>query len=150
MPIRPPFALAEERFIEACTRCDDCIRVCQPGIMVRGDGGFPEIDFSRGGCTFCDACADACHFGAFGTERGERRLNFVAEATTACLDRKGVACRLCENWCPEDAIRFRPMIGGRSEVIINRARCTGCGACVEPCPAAAMSMIDSVEERMPA
>ncbi len=152
VPIRPPFALAEERFTDVCSRCDDCLRVCEPGVLVRGDGGFPEIVFSRGGCTFCGACADACQVGAFDTERGEPRLTVTATVTPTCLDRRGISCRLCESWCAEDAIRFRPMVGGLSDVIIDRARCTGCGACVAPCPAAAIAMTQSPskEERMPA
>lgn len=45
--LRPPGALAEPAFLDACTRCGDCIRACPAQcITVRGDEGpasFPHI-----------------------------------------------------------------------------------------------------------
>ena len=48
MPLRPPWALREREFAQRCTRCDACNDACPTGIIVRGQGGFPEVDFSRG------------------------------------------------------------------------------------------------------
>ncbi|MGB5251654.1 MAG: 4Fe-4S dicluster domain-containing protein, partial [Sedimenticolaceae bacterium] len=53
-----PWAVAA--FCDLCRRCDDCIRACEESVVVRGDGGFPTVDFNRGGCSFCGACAHAC------------------------------------------------------------------------------------------
>ncbi len=58
-PQRPPWALAEALFINACSRCGDCVPVCPTRIIVIVRG-FPEVDFKRGECTFCGACAAAC------------------------------------------------------------------------------------------
>ena len=70
-PLRPPWALAEPAFLEACTRCDACRAACPEGILVRGSGGFPLVDFQRGECTFCGRCAAACEDGAL-TRPGAR------------------------------------------------------------------------------
>ena len=57
-----PWAVAE--FTAACERCDDCIKACEESVLVAGDGGYPTVDFDRGGCTFCGACVRACQHGA--------------------------------------------------------------------------------------
>ena len=51
--IRPPWSVNEADFTDKCTRCGDCILVCETQIIVKGDGGFPEIQFDKGECTFC-------------------------------------------------------------------------------------------------
>ena len=57
-PLRPPYS-TNTSIIDACTCCGACVAACHEGIVVRGDGGFPEVDFSRGECTFCADCAQA-------------------------------------------------------------------------------------------
>jgi ferredoxin-type protein NapF len=137
VPQRPPGARAEADFTEACTRCDDCIRACPQAILVRGRGGFPSVDFTLGGCTFCGACAAACTTGAFALPATAWQLR--ATIGPGCVETKGVACRLCQDPCEANAIRFRPAPGGRYEPAITPA-CTGCGTCVALCPAAAITI----------
>lgn len=57
-----------------------------------------------------------------------------------CLARAGIHCRSCGDACPEAAIRFRPRLGAPPLPEVGPARCTGCGACVEVCPAGAVSL----------
>jgi ferredoxin-type protein NapF len=64
----------------------------------------------------------------------------VAAVTSACLEARGIACRACEIACDEDALRFRPIGGGKSLLSIATDRCTGCGACLTPCPARALTL----------
>lgn len=141
-PIRPPWSRAEAEFVDLCSRCDDCIDACPQGVLRRGDGGFPQLDVSRAGCTFCGRCADACEEGAFATPRGEP-WSVAAAVAQNCVESRGVSCRLCEGWCESDAIRFRPLAGGRATVIVEQGACTGCGACVAPCPVGAISLVRS-------
>jgi ferredoxin-type protein NapF len=58
LAIRLPWVINEQYFIDDCTQCGDCITSCEEKIIVKGDGGFPEIDFSKGECTFCQKCID--------------------------------------------------------------------------------------------
>ena len=64
-PLRPPWSVAEDIFTDVCTRCGECLAACPEKILIRGDGGFPGVDFQRGECTFCRACVDACPEPAF-------------------------------------------------------------------------------------
>jgi len=137
-PQRPPWALAETLFLRACTRCLECIPVCPTGILIVS-GGYPEVNFTRGHCTFCGACAKACRPGAL--QDSETQIwpwPIKAQVATHCLPQRGVECRVCGEHCEASAIRFSPRAGGPPIPEIDEAACTGCGACVAPCPAAAI------------
>jgi ferredoxin-type protein NapF len=137
-PSRPPWAVAEDRFVEQCTRCGDCVGACPRGLIRARDGGFPEIAFEHRGCTFCRACLEACDAHALDA----RKPAFMARVTVAehCLARNRVECRACGDACDERALRFVPALGGISRFVVGVERCTGCGACVASCPVGAISM----------
>jgi ferredoxin-type protein NapF len=141
--IRPPWALAEEAFIARCTRCAACIKVCPSGVIVKGRGDYPRIDFARGECTFCGECVAACRDGAL--QRSEDRPPWTVKAVIGarCLARQDVVCRTCGDACGLQAIRFRPRLGGASWPELDTQACTGCGACVSVCPATAIAMANS-------
>jgi len=126
-----PWAVAA--FTGLCSRCDDCIRACEASILVRGDGGFPTTDFTRGGCTFCGACADACKQGALDRRRGAA-WRLKAAIGSDCLSARGITCRACGDACDGRAIRFQLQPGGRAVPGLDPALCTGCGSCVAICP----------------
>ncbi len=132
--LRPPWALAESSFVSACTRCNACIEACPAQIVVAGDGGFPEIDFQRGECSFCRACLEACIPAALRMQDGARPWCNLAVIGETCLTRENVVCRSCGDLCAAGAIRFRPQLGQAARPEIDPALCTGCGACVAPCP----------------
>jgi len=56
-----------------------------------------------------------------------------------CLARRGVVCQSCGDACPERAIRFSLQRGGAPLPAVDETRCTGCGACLEVCPADAIA-----------
>jgi len=56
----PPWSINEQRFVDLCSRCDDCIKACPQHILVKNDQGFPVVDFSLAACTFCAQCSDVC------------------------------------------------------------------------------------------
>jgi ferredoxin-type protein NapF len=136
--MRPPWARPEPSFIALCTRCDACIRQCETGIILKGSGGYPEIDFNRGECTFCERCVTACDAGALSNEGDAAPWSQVAQINEMCLAMRGVECHSCDENCPNDAIRFRPQLGRVSQPEINTEYCTACGACVKGCPAKAI------------
>ena len=140
-PQRPPWALAEEGFLDACSRCGDCIPVCPTRIIVVVRG-YPEVDFKRGECTFCGACALACKDGALPRATGQAiPWAIKAQIGPGCLARQGVECRVCGDHCPVAAIRFSPRLGGPPVAEVEAGSCTGCGACVAPCPVTAISLV---------
>jgi len=144
-PLRPPWALAEEDFGTLCSRCGDCLRACPTGILVSGEGGFPIVDFSRGECTFCGDCVTACMPGALRRDEGRAAWNHRAQIGEACLAQRGVECRICGEACGASAIRFRPRLGGVALPQLDEVACTGCGACLAPCPTQALVLTPGVE-----
>ena len=69
--LRPPGALLpDERFLAACTGCNDCVEVCPVDCIYEGEDQYyihPEE------CIDCGLCIDACPVNALKTEGIERR-----------------------------------------------------------------------------
>ncbi|HEY6815314.1 MAG TPA: ferredoxin-type protein NapF, partial [Croceibacterium sp.] len=127
------------RFRQACTGCGDCIAACPERVLAPGEGGFPTFDPALGECLFCGECVTACESRALDPLRLDRPWQLEAAVSAGCLARNGVTCFACRDACGESAIRFRPALGGAVPEI-DAARCTGCGACVGPCPVTAISL----------
>ena len=132
---RPPGAGAG--FETLCTQCGDCARACPEGILLRDGDGFPVLDPRAGGCSFCGACTAACPSGAL---VADRPFPWRVTLGPGCLSGAGTGCRICEDHCDAAAIRFRPALGGRATPAIDPAACTGCGACIAPCPTGALTL----------
>lgn len=142
-PIRPPWAIDEETFIDRCTRCDDCAQACPEKIITRGPAGFPAIDFRRGECTFCGDCAAACKPQALHMPRDatpDTAWSIKAVIQPGCLALRRIECRVCGEQCEARAIRFRLAAGAVATPSIDSDLCSGCGACVAPCPVEAISV----------
>ena len=142
-PLRPPWVLDPGSFTLACTRCGACTERCPEQIVRPGDGGFPEIDFSRGECTFCGECTLDCEAQLF-LSRADQQIpawTYTARIDPdTCLASQGVHCRSCEDYCEPQAIRFPARAGGVPQPVLETATCTGCGACVAPCPPRAIAV----------
>ncbi len=141
--IRPPWAAEEAEFLSLCSRCDDCQKACPDSIIHAGDGGFPAINFKHGECTFCGDCVRACKTGALSPSGMKSELppwQLTPSIKDNCLALNRVVCRSCAEQCEQQAIRFRPAPGGVSRPELNNEQCNGCGACVGPCPVAAIEL----------
>lgn len=135
---RPPGAVAPDEFESVCTRCGDCLRACPDGLLAAGEAGFPVYEATRGECSFCGDCSRACGTGALLPER-IADWPWRAQVGATCLSAVGVVCLACRDACAPAAIRFPPG-AGLGAPAIDTGRCTGCGACVAACPAAALSL----------
>lgn len=161
--LRPPGSLSEERFLDQCIRCDDCVRVCpdnvlQPLGFERGLDGLwtPVVRPDWAGCEpSCNACGQACPTGAIRAlpieEKRHARIGLAAVDATTCLPWAGhEACQLCVDACRDagyDAIEFRkahvevgadgaPVEGsGFDAPEVDAAKCVGCGLCQSRCVA---------------
>ncbi|MBV7299418.1 ferredoxin-type protein NapF [Enterovibrio paralichthyis] len=134
-----PWIAGWQQFTSGCTRCGDCVRACEEKIIAVGDGGFPTVDFTKGECTFCYACAESCPEGLFQPETSTPWQQHVAIGD-ACLAKKGVECRSCSDACEMGAIKFQLQLGKVAQPVITVSDCTGCGACVSPCPVNAIAI----------
>ncbi|MEQ9491018.1 MAG: ferredoxin-type protein NapF [Alphaproteobacteria bacterium] len=140
-PFRPPWT--DETLLDSrCTGCGDCLRACPENVLKPGAGGYPVFDPFAGSreCTFCGECAAACNEDVFVTFR-DPPWNIAAVLNEeTCLAHRDIHCESCRDVCAEQAIRFRPRIGGPPTPTLEEAVCTGCGACISSCPANALSL----------
>lgn len=146
-PIRMPWLVDEATFTQTCTRCGDCLAACPEHIIVKGSGGFPQLSFSQGECTFCAECVNVCTQPLFQATDNEPWHQSAQIDTTLCMTFNGVMCRSCEDSCEPIAIRFRPALGGIAQPAVNLDSCNGCGACIRTCPTQAISVKRSQESR---
>lgn len=152
LPQRPPWALAESDFTDHCTRCRECISACEEEIIVIGDGGFPEVDFSRGECTFCEACIETCAQqaqrsnspAALAKIEGHKPFNFNIQIDDSCLAKQKTHCQSCKDVCDTDAITMPwpkdASLGAIQTPEIHIEDCTSCGACISTCPSESISI----------
>ncbi len=147
-PLRPPWALSEELFLEKCTGCGDCIPACPGNLVSEGRGKYPQLDFSKGGCDFCRECVDVCKPGALHYDETADPIPWNLKATIlpSCLSLNAVMCRSCGDACDVRAIRFRLEPGGVAKPVLDQEQCTGCGECFAVCPIKAVK-ISSIQPR---
>ncbi|NOX43558.1 MAG: ferredoxin-type protein NapF [Gammaproteobacteria bacterium] len=139
--VRLPWLKSAALFYKNCTQCAECIRACPERIVKKADGGYPAIDFKFGECTFCGECAQACPQELFETHINRKSWAFIAKVEQACLTLHQVSCRSCQDSCAYGAIKFELVLGMIPRPEINDQLCTGCGACVAPCPSFAIEIV---------
>lgn len=148
-PVRPPWSIEESHFTDTCSRCHECIQHCPEGIIVKGAGGFPEVDFSLGECSFCGECVNHCKPKAlYRLSDDDPAWQVKAFIGNTCIAHQGVFCVSCKEQCEAEAIIMHHGDLSIPYPIIDTDRCTGCGACYQPCPIAAIELhpIDEQEE----
>ena len=125
---------------EQCTRCQHCLSACETNIIIKGDGGFPTVDFSIDECTFCYQCATSCPEDLF-RPKSEAPWHISATTNTHCLANNNVECRSCQDICEPLAIQFTLKSGQVAQPQFSSELCSGCGACVSICPTQAIQII---------
>ncbi|MET4694532.1 ferredoxin-type protein NapF [Endozoicomonas lisbonensis] len=138
-PVRPPWSISENIFLDTCIRCTECIERCPNGLLKKGSGGFPEVDFSRASCNFCGECQKACTVGAL-TDSAKSPWTLKPVIGEACLAKAGVYCRTCAETCDDEVIEFRLRANGMAEPDVNTDLCRGCGECSSSCPVIAIEL----------
>lgn len=142
LSLRPPGAIAEPEFLNACSQCGDCIKACPEHILIAGETGYVEVDFSENGCTACNQCIDACATGAL-RKQETPRVAGIATIGDSCLAKKQISCQSCRDACEDSAIRFDLTRATPTPEVITE-KCSGCGFCVAICPATTV-VVEPVE-----
>jgi len=154
-PITPPGSLSAQNFHQHCTGCQLCVAQC-PNHVLRPSTGLmtlmqPEMSYERGYCRpECNRCSEVCPAGAIRPISNEEKSSiqlghavWVKENCVAITD--GVECGNCARHCPTGAIQMVPLDPddelGAYVPAVNEAKCIGCGACENLCPARPFSAI---------
>ena len=154
-PITPPGALSARHFAQHCTGCQLCVAQC-PNHVLRPSTGLmtlmqPMMSFERGYCRpECNRCAEVCPTDAIRPITVEEKTStqvghavWIKKNCVAVNDH--VDCDNCARHCPTGAIEMVPLDPddelGAYVPAINEAKCIGCGACEDLCPARPFSAI---------
>ncbi|MFP4497890.1 MAG: 4Fe-4S binding protein [Vulcanimicrobiota bacterium] len=144
--IRPPGAMPEKDFDNACIRCGECMKTCitgglQPTLLEAGIAGVmtPRLIPSAGHCERdCDMCQQACPTGAIQPFTLEDKPNI--KIGTARINRNACIawyrdefCLVCDEHCPYKAVYWKK-IDGRLRPFVDETKCVGCGFCENKCP----------------
>ncbi|OUN58290.1 4Fe-4S binding protein [Alistipes sp. An66] len=154
-PLVPPGARSLRDFLTHCTACQLCVTVC-PNRVLRPSGDLmrlmkPEMSYERGYCRpECTKCSEVCPTNAIHlTEFCEKSSIQIGHAVwipeNCVVNTDGVSCNNCERHCPVAAIRMVPRNPDDPQSpripTVDEARCIGCGACENLCPARPFSAI---------
>lgn len=142
--LRPPYAKDETLFLKECVNCETkCDTVCEEEIIKIATDGTPYIDFSTGGCTYCDECAKICEHNVLDIEHKTYFNALIDIDKTKCMSWNHTMCFSCKDPCLDNAIDFKAMF--MPEINDN---CTSCGFCISRCPVDAIT-IQIIKEKQP-
>ncbi len=145
--LRPPGAIKEIDFLNACSRCGVCVNVCPvqciqidlSGVVGRG---APYIDPDVKACAVCQslACMNQCPSGALlPTPLVDIDMGTAVWREETCVrTANGEDCTICADHCPlgTAAIEIR-----ERQVVVKPLGCIGCGVCQQDCPTSPKSIL---------
>jgi polyferredoxin len=155
--IRPPGALPEEKFLQKCIKCGECMKACptnalQPALSEAGPEGIwtPILVPKIGYCEYyCSLCTQVCPTGAIKALTVEEKIK--VKIGLAWVDKNrcipydlGTPCIVCEEHCPTSPKAIKLV---KTEVLLPDGTlktpaapvivtdlCIGCGICETKCP----------------
>ena len=131
--LRPPGAVAEELFLERCTQCGDCAKVCPYGsITFHPQNGTPVIFADQMPCYLCEdmPCIAACATEALLPVEGREQIRMGLAVVSHRVCTAGQGCHACASKCPTDALS---MDFDTQRLVVTAERCVGCGLCEQVC-----------------
>ena len=154
-PLTPPGSRSATNMARRCTGCQLCVSEC-PNNVLRPSTDLlhlmqPVMSYERGYCRpECTRCSEVCPTGAIEKvaheEKSSVQIGHAVWIKKNCIPlTDGVECGNCARHCPSGAIEMVPSDPDdeTSAYIpaVNEARCIGCGACENLCPARPFSAI---------
>ena len=154
-PIMPPGSRSKQNFEQRCTGCQLCISEC-PNEVLRPSADLwhlmqPTMSYERGYCRpECNRCSEVCPAGAIlplkHEDKASTQIGHAVWIKKNCIPlTDGVECGNCARHCPVGAIEMVPSDPDDEASpyvpAVNEARCIGCGACENLCPARPFSAI---------
>lgn len=154
-PLVPAGSDSLRSFTAHCTACQLCVSVC-PNDVLRPSSSLsrwmqPEMSYERGYCRpECVRCSEVCPAGAIRpitvADKSSIQMGHAVFVYENCVvNTDGVECGNCARHCPAGAIQMVPSVAGVPDSpklpVVNEARCIGCGACENLCPARPFSAI---------
>lgn len=154
-PLTPPGSLSAKNMAQHCTGCQLCISEC-PNEVLRPSSDWlhlmqPTMSYERGYCRpECTRCSEVCPAGAIKPihheDKSAIQIGHAVWIKKNCIPlTDGVSCGNCARHCPVGAIEMVPSDPDDEESpkipVVNEARCIGCGACENLCPARPFSAI---------
>ena len=155
-PITPPSSYSAKNMAQHCTACQLCVSEC-PNEVLRPSTDLmtlmqPTMSYERGYCRpECNRCSEVCPTGAIEPIKKEDKTSIqighavwvkhqcIPVMTDADKDQETVECGNCARHCPTGAILMVPLREDDEESpmvpTVNAAKCIGCGACENLCPA---------------
>ena len=153
--LRPPGAISERQFLQACSHCDECIHACPKDAILRAPKkmGFlvfntPYIDPMRNPCVMCTdlPCISACPDKALlpVQELSDVNMGYAILDKNKCQAYGDTFCQQCVIDCPVPGaihqVNDRP--------IIDKNICTGCGVCMRSCSTVNIPLAIKIKPQM--
>ena len=151
--IRPPGARPEEQFVQVCTGCGECLKVCpnnalQATFLEAGLAGIysprlvPRIGYCEEHCNFCGQVCPTQAIRSLPVEEKRRVQMGVAHIDKSrCIAfAKDKICMVCNEQCSYHAILGDDR-DDKKRPIVKEELCTGCGICENKCPVEGESAI---------
>jgi ferredoxin-type protein NapG len=144
--LRPPGAQAERDFLDTCSRCGECVRVC-PAQCIKIDysggrgKGAPYIDPSEMPCVLCSglSCMNSCPSGALQlVELPHIDMGTAHWNEHICVRSHGEECTRCVDHCPVGTTALELV---ENRIVVHEDHCTGCGVCQNNCPTDPKSIV---------
>lgn len=154
-PLVPAGADGIRSFTSHCTACQLCVSAC-PNDVLRPSSSLsrwmqPEMSYERGYCRpECVRCSEVCPAGAIRpitvADKSAMQIGHAVFVYENCVvNTDNVACGNCARHCPTGAIQLVAAVDGAPGSpklpVVNEARCIGCGACENLCPARPFSAV---------
>jgi len=153
--LRPPGAISEKAFLQACSRCDECIHACPKDAIQRVPKkmGFlihntPYIDPMRNPCVMCTdlPCIPACPDGALlpVQELSDVSMGYAILDKKKCQAYGDTFCQQCVIDCPVPGAIHQV----NDKPIIDKNICTGCGVCMRSCSTVNIPLAIKIKPQM--